>query len=90
MEQESDGDTKCNRHARYSHQRIATETGELGNKRTSGDHPNNRIVEISQNFGDLKRPGCHSDSNGKPSAHAGVKNSQMYKVIIIIITIENS
>ena len=27
--------------------RIDTESGELGNKRTSGDHQNNRIVEIS-------------------------------------------
>ena len=26
---------------------------------------------------------CHSDSRGKPSANAGVKNSQMSKMIII-------
>ena len=32
MEHESDGgDTSCNWHAWYSHQRIGTETGELGN-----------------------------------------------------------
>ena len=49
MEHESDGDTICNWCTRYSPQRIGTGTGELGNKRTSGDHPNYRIVEISQN-----------------------------------------
>ena len=26
---------------------------------------------------------CHSDSSGKPSANAGVKNSRMSKIIII-------
>ena len=46
MEHESDGDTNC---IRYSHLSIGTETGGLGNKRNSGDHPNNSIVEISQN-----------------------------------------
>ena len=37
----------------------STGTGGLGNKRTSGDHPNNSIVEISQNtkkdLGNLRR-----------------------------------
>ena len=28
---------------------------------------------------------CHSDSGGKPSASAGVKNPQMLKIIIIIM-----
>ena len=41
-----------------SHQRIGLRTGELGNKRTSEDHPNNSIIKISQNtkksFGDLR------------------------------------
>ena len=45
--------------ALVSHQRIGTGTGRLGNKRTSGDHPNYRIVEIGQNTkkspGDLRR-----------------------------------
>ena len=39
--------------------KIGTETGGLGNKRTSGVHPNYRIVEIGQNIkkspGDLRR-----------------------------------
>ena len=36
--------------AQYSHQRIGTGTGIIGNKRTSGDHPNYNIAEISQNM----------------------------------------
>ena len=59
MEQESDGDTRCNRRARYIHQRIGTRTRGLVTKRTSQDHPNYSIVEISQNIeknpGDLRR-----------------------------------
>ena len=43
------GDTSCNWRARYSHQMISKGTGGLGNKRTSGDHPNYSIVEIGQN-----------------------------------------
>ena len=39
MEREVDGDTNCNWSARYSHQKIGTETGGLGNTRISGDHP---------------------------------------------------
>ena len=58
MEHESDGDTNCNWCARSSHQRIGTGTEGLGNKWTSGDHLNYRIVEVSQNTekstGDLK------------------------------------
>ena len=59
MEHESDSDTNHNWNALYSHQRIGTGTEGLGNKRTSGDHPNYSIVEIGQktkkNPGDLKR-----------------------------------
>ena len=59
MEHESDSDTKCNWCNWYSHQRIGTKTGGLGNKRMSGDHPNDRIIKISQNteksLGNLRR-----------------------------------
>ena len=48
MEHESDGDTNCNRCSWYSHQRIGKRTRDE-NKWTSGDHPNNSIVEINQN-----------------------------------------
>ena len=49
MERESDSDTNHNWCARYSCQRIDTETGGHGNKRTRGDHPNYSIVEIGLN-----------------------------------------
>ena len=59
MECESNDDILCNWCARYSNQRTSTGTGEHGNKRTSGDHPNYCIVEIDQNTkkssGDLGR-----------------------------------
>ena len=45
----------------------------------SGDHPNNSIIENSQNTekspGRLEETCCHSDSSEKPSALADVKNS---------------
>ena len=88
MEHESDGDTNCNWGYRYCHQR--TGTG-LGNKRTRGDLPNYSFIEISQNTkespGDLKKTCCHSKTSEKPSAKAGVKNSQKIIIIIIIIII---
>ena len=45
--------------ARGSHQWLGIGTGGLGNKRTSGNHPNYSMVEIDQytkkNPGDLRR-----------------------------------
>ena len=77
MGHESDGDTNCNWHARYSHQRIGTETGGLGNKRMREDYPNNSIVQISQNTkkspGDLRGTCCHLDSSGKQPASTSAK-----------------
>ena len=56
----------------------------------SGDHPNYSIVEIDQNTkkspGDLRRLAV-TYSRGKPSANAGVKNSQKSKMIIIHLEI---
>ena len=49
MEHESDGDTNCNLCDRYSHQRIGKETGGLGDKKTSRDHPNYITIKIRQN-----------------------------------------
>ena len=54
MQHLSDSDTNFNWCTRYSHQRIITGTGGLVNKRTSGDHPNDSIIEIGQNT--EKRP----------------------------------
>ena len=45
VEHESGG-VNCNRCSWYNNQTNGTRTG---NKRTSGDHPNYRIVEIGQN-----------------------------------------
>ena len=58
MGYKSDGDTDSNWCNRYNHQRTSTGTEELGNTRTSGDHPNNDIIENDQNTeespGDLR------------------------------------
>ena len=58
MEHESDDDTNYNWSTRYGHQRFGIRSGGLGNKRTSGDHPNYSIVAINQNTekspGDLR------------------------------------
>ena len=52
VERESDDNNKKD-------QKIGTRTGVVGNKRTSGDHPNYYIIEIGQNTekspGDLRR-----------------------------------
>ena len=51
--------TNCNWCSWYSHRRINKGTERLGNKRTSGDHPNYYIIENGQNPekspGDLRR-----------------------------------
>ena len=53
------GDTNFKWRARYTHQRIGTEIGGLGDMRTSGDYPNYNNIEIGQiikkNPGDLMR-----------------------------------
>ena len=46
VEQENDDNTNCNWCSCYSHQRVSTRAGGVGNKRTSGDHPNYCIIEI--------------------------------------------
>ena len=53
-----DSDTNCNWCSWYSDQRTGAGTSGLRNKRTSGDHPNNSIFEISQNT--KKSPGDFS------------------------------
>ena len=60
--------------------RIGKGTGRLGDKRTSGDHPDYRIIKISQNTEkssrDFEETCFQLNSSGKPSANGGVKNSQ--------------
>ena len=59
MQHETDGDIICYCFTGYSHQRIGTGRGKLGNKRTSGDNPNCSIFKICQNteksLGNLRR-----------------------------------
>ena len=59
MGTESDSDTNSNWCTGYNNQRISIGIEEVRNKKTSGNHPNNSIVEIGQNTedspGDLKR-----------------------------------
>ena len=50
-----DIDTNCDWQTRYSSQMIGAETEGLANRKTSGDHPNYNIVNISQNT--KKSPG---------------------------------
>ena len=58
-EHERDSNSNCNWCVRYSHRRICTETGGLGNKQTSGDNPDYSIIKIGPNTeknpGNLKR-----------------------------------
>ena len=88
MEREGDSATNCNWYTRNNPQSISKRTGRLGNKRSSKDHPDYSIVKISQNI--KKSPKrheetcCHSNSRGKLSANAGVKNYHRSKIIIII------
>ena len=49
MEHESDVYTNYNWSSKYSHQRIIKGTGSYENKRTSGYHPNDCIIEIGLN-----------------------------------------
>ena len=67
----SDGDSNCNQSSWYSHQRIDTGSGGLGNKGTSGDNPSYSIIKICQNTKE-----SHSAPSGKLSANAGVKKTR--------------
>ena len=49
MEHDSDNYTNSDWCSLYSHQRIGKSTRGLGNKRTSGDHPNHNIVKRNYN-----------------------------------------
>ena len=89
VKHERDDYTNCNGCSWYSHQRINKVTVGLGNEKTSGDNPNNSIIQIGQNTEKsswrLVETCWLSNSIERPSASAGVKNSQKGKIIIIII-----
>ena len=82
MEYESDNYTNRDWCFRYSHQKIIKGTGGLGNKRTSGDHPNYNITKNGQNIekspGDLRRLTV-TPTLVEPSAKTDVKNSKKSK-----------
>ena len=86
MEHKSEDDINFNWRARYNHQGVGAETLWLGNESIRKGHLNYIIVEIGLNTekspGDLRRLCCHTDSNKKPSANVGMKNSQTSKIII--------
>ena len=76
-EHEGDGDTNCGWCTGNNPQRIAEGTGRLGNKRTSRDRPDYSIIKTVQNTEKRhEETCCHSNFSEKPSANAGVKNSQ--------------
>ena len=78
MEHENDNYTNRDWCFWYNHQRNIKGTEGLGNKRTSGDHPNYYIIENGENTekspGDLRRLAVTQSE--RPSALADVKNSQ--------------
>ena len=78
MKHEGDKYTNCNWCFWYSHQRVIKETGGHGSWRTSGDHPNNSIIENGQNTkkspGDSRRLAV-TQIPEKISVNTDVKNS---------------
>ena len=71
MKHESDDDTNCNLYARYSHQRIGTGCGGLGNKKMSGEYTNYSIIKIGQK---IKSP---EDLRRLPVISSPVRNDQL-------------
>ena len=82
VEHESDGNTNCNWRVHHGHQKIGTGTRVLGNKKTNGDHSNWDRPEYWEESWRLEKTCWHSDSSGKLSAYAGVKNSQISKISV--------
>ena len=73
---EHEGDTNCNWCTWNDPQKVNKRARGDGNRRTSGDHSNYSIVEVDQkSLGYLRRPAVTCSSE-RPSANAGVKNSQ--------------
>ena len=82
MGDKGDGDTNCNWCVRYNSKDLVKRNGKRGDKRTSGNYQEYSAIKICQNTekspGDLRKLEeifRHLNSNGKPSAHTGGKNS---------------
>ena len=88
MKHESDSDANCNWCASDSHQRINIRTGELRNKRTSGDHPKYSIGVIGQNTeknpGDLREIAVTQTQVKNHPLMLVWKNPRMSKIIIML------
>ena len=84
MEHESDSDTNFKWCARNNPKRLGKETGKFKDQRISEDHPDYSINEIHQNTkkspGELRKLVVTQTPVKKPSANAGVKNSQRSKI----------
>ena len=86
MKRDRDGETICGWYTWDNPLKTGTETRRLRNQRTNRDHPDYCIVKIWR----LKETCCQSISSEKPSANAGVKNSQKSKTIMIKICPRNN
>ena len=88
MEHKSDSDSNCNWCAQYSDQRIGTGTEGLGNKSTTGEHPNYSIVGIGQNAeknpGDFGRLADTQTPMKSNQTKAGVRSCRKTKIMIIV------
>ena len=82
MKHESYGDTNCNWYTQNDPQRFDKGAESIGNRKTSGDHPNYSIVKIDQNTKRLKKTFYHSIE--RLSANTGMKNAQGVIIILII------
>ena len=88
LEHKSDNYINCNWCSWYSHQKIGTRTGELGNNGMGGDCPNYSIDEIGQNteksLGDSRRlvviqtPGRNRQQALMRKTRKGVNNNNNY------------
>ena len=80
MEYNSEDDANCGRCTLDSRQRIGKGIGSLGNKSTSGDHPDYSIIKIDKNTekgpGDLRRLVTQTFSEYWCTANTDVKNSR--------------
>ena len=87
MRLESDGDTNCNWRARYSHQNWfrdwRTWKWEEEWRPSKLQHYWDRLEYWEESWR-LEESCCHSNSSGKPSANAGLKNSQELNNIFIL------
>ena len=84
MENESDGDTNCNWCARKGPQIFHKGTEELEIGRRAKTIYNTAFLGSTRFLRRVLETWCHSNCNEKPPANAGLKNSEIIIIIIII------